>query len=104
MLLPQRSVPPRMAAALIAFGLLVAPAVASADDATRTTVTVPATSPAHGQTATLTATVDDTATPATVPQGSVQFSIDGSAVGSAVALSGHTAQVTTPALRAGSRS
>jgi hypothetical protein len=88
-------------AALIGLGLLVTPAVAAADDATTTTVAVPATQPAHGQTATLTANVDDTTTPATVPLGSVQFYLDGSPIGGAVALSGHTAHVQTAALRTG---
>ena len=92
----------RIAAALIAVGLVVAPAPAAADDATTTTVTVPATQVAHGQTATLTATVDDTTTPAAVPLGSVQFSLDGATIGAPVALSGRTAQLQTAALRAGS--
>ncbi|MDA0162922.1 Ig-like domain-containing protein [Solirubrobacter ginsenosidimutans] len=85
-------------AALALFG---APAVAAADDQTTTTVTTPATQPAHGQTATLTATVDDTTTPAAVPLGSVQFSLDGAPIGSPVALSGHSAQLQTGALRTG---
>jgi hypothetical protein len=90
----------RIAAALIVLGLLVVPAVAAADDVTTTTVTAPPTL-AHGQTATLTATVDDTTTPATVPLGSVQFSLDGATIGNPVALSGHTAQLQTAALRTG---
>src|SRR3954454_14140441 len=91
-----------VAAALMLVALLVAPAIASADDPTTTTVTPPVIQPVHGQTATLTATVDDTTTPATVPLGSVQFYLDSSPIGTAVALTGHTAQVQTPALTAGS--
>jgi large repetitive protein len=81
--------------------MLVAPAFASADEPTATAITLPVIQPVHGQTATLTATVDDTTTPATVPLGSVQFYLDGSPIGAAVALTGHTAQVQTPALAAG---
>ena len=99
--LPQVGAASRIAAALIVLGLLVVPAVAAADDLTTTTVTAPATQLTHGQTATLTATVDDTTTPATMPLGSVQFSLDGATIGNPVVLSGHTAQLQTPALRTG---
>jgi hypothetical protein len=90
------------AAVLMLFAPLLAPALASADDATTTAVTPPAVQPVHGQTATLSATVNDTTTPATTPLGSVQFYLDGTQMGTAVALTGHTAQVQTPALAAGS--
>jgi hypothetical protein len=102
MYLSQVGAASRIAAALIALGLVVAPAAAATDDETRTTVTVPAAQLALGQKATVTATVDDTTTPATMPSGSVQFSLDGATIGDPVVLSGHTAQLQTAALRAGS--
>ena len=87
-----------MAAGLTALALLVAPAIASAVDATSTTIAVPAVQPVHGQTAKLTATVANTTTPATVPTGSVQFYLDGSPQGAPQALSptGAAELVTSP--------
>ena len=98
----QRAAVVLVAAAFMVLALPIVPAIASTDDATATTITLPAIQPVHGQTATLTATVDDTTTPATVPAGSVQFSVDGLAIGTAVPLAGHTAQVVTSAMAAGS--
>jgi hypothetical protein len=91
----------RIAAALIALGLVVAPAATAAGDQTTTTVAGPATQVAHGQKAAVTATVDDTTTPASMPSGSVQFSLDGVATGDPVVLSGRTAHLLTAPLRAG---
>ena len=98
----QRAAVVLVAAAFTVLALPIVPAIASTDDLTETTITLPATQPVHGQTATLTATVNDTTTPATVPAGSVQFSVDGLPIGTAVPLAGHTAQVVTSAMAAGS--
>jgi Bacterial Ig-like domain (group 3) len=98
----QRSVTALLTATLL-LALLVAPAIASADDNTATTVTGPATQPVHGQSATLTATVSNDTTPATVPKGSVQFYLDDTPIGAAVTLSvSGTAEIETAALSAGS--
>ena len=92
-----------MAAGLTALALLVTPAIASAVDATLTTVAVPAGQLVHGQTAKLTATVANTTTPATVPTGSVQFYLDQTPQGAPIALSPTgTAELVTAALSAGS--
>ncbi len=91
-----------MAAGLTALALLVTPAIASAVDATSTTVAVPASQPVHGQTAKLTATVANTTTPAIVPTGSVQFYLDGTPLGAALTLSPTgTAELVTAPLSAG---
>lgn len=95
----------RAVTGLVMVGLLLAaPAVASAQDATATTVTPSATQVVHGQTVTLTATVTDTATPATVPTGKVQFYVDAVAFGTPVTLANRTATIVTGRLSTGMRS
>ncbi|MDA0172911.1 Ig-like domain-containing protein [Solirubrobacter taibaiensis] len=81
--------------------LLGFPGVAAAQDQTSTGVTTPGAPLVHGQSTTVTATVNDTTTPATQPVGSVRFYLDGAQVGGPVVLTARTAQLQTPALRAG---
>jgi hypothetical protein len=86
---------------LVAGAPLLMSAPASAQDVTKTTISLPATPVTYGQTATLTATVVNETAPGVAPTGSVQFFLDGAALGGPVVLVDRTASIQTSPLAVG---